>query len=161
MNIRTQVSVVAMWALAATSAAARGEGAGQDLAGQGEGIFKQICASCHTIGRGKLVGPDLLGVTERREQSWLRVHIQSPSVHHDQNDPISHENRETFGMRMPDLGLRDQQVEALITYLGTGEAAPAATPALYFPTLALGVLAIVGLTVLGLRAGTKRVEVRP
>ena len=32
----------------------------------GEEIFQSGCNACHTIGGGRLVGPDLLGVSERR-----------------------------------------------------------------------------------------------
>lgn len=40
--------------------------------------FKQNCTSCHTIGGGKLVGPDLKGVTQRRERGWLLRFIVDP-----------------------------------------------------------------------------------
>ena len=33
----------------------------------GQQTFQSVCVSCHTIGKGKLVGPDLAGVTERRD----------------------------------------------------------------------------------------------
>ena len=126
----------------------------------GESTFLQICAACHTIGAGVLVGPDLQGVTERREDEWLKVQIQSPSIHHEENDPIAVANREEFGMRMPDLGLTDQQVEAVIAYLGAEEPTPVAIPSLYVPTLAIGILGIIVLTLIGLIVGTKKVEVR-
>ena len=41
----------------------------------GEKIFKQNCTACHTIGGGRLVGPDLSGVTEKREDKWLKSWI--------------------------------------------------------------------------------------
>ncbi len=151
--------VAAIWVFAATNVGAQGDGEARVL--QGEAVFGQTCTICHTIGRGALVGPDLQGVTERREESWLKVHIQSPSVHRAQNDPIAMANLETFKFRMPDLGLTEQQVEAVIAYLKTGETGPAAIPAKYIPTLVIGLLAIVGITLIGLVAGTKRVEVRP
>lgn len=150
--------VVAIWTLAVTSAGAE---EGEERALQGKEVFGQRCTACHTIGRGAAVGPDLQGVTTRRQESWLKIQIQSPSVHRAQNDPISKANLEKFGMSMPDLGLSEEQVEAVIAYLKTAETAPAATPALYAPTLAIGVLVIAGLTLIGLMAGTKRVEVRP
>ncbi len=127
---------------------------------EGEGVFGQTCAACHTIGGGVLVGPDLQGVTERREESWLMVQIQSPSVHQEQNDPISVSNREEFGLSMPDLGLTEEQVESVIAYLRTGEAAPRTIPGAFIPTLAAGLLTVVALTLFGLRLGRKRVEVR-
>lgn len=33
--------------------------------------FKQNCASCHTIGGGRLTGPDLKNVSERQSKDWL------------------------------------------------------------------------------------------
>ncbi|MDD3722276.1 MAG: c-type cytochrome [Lutibacter sp.] len=36
----------------------------------GEKLFKSVCAACHKLD-AKLVGPALLGVTERRDQAWL------------------------------------------------------------------------------------------
>ena len=127
----------------------------------GESTFSQICTACHTIGAGKLVGPDLQDVTERREDAWLKVQIQSPSLHHEGNDPIAVANLEQFGIRMPDLGLTDQQVEAVIAYLGAEEPPPLATPSLYAPTLAVGIFGMIVLTLIGLIVGTKKVEVRP
>ena len=41
----------------------------------GEKLFKQNCTACHTIGGGRLVGPDLSGVTEKREDKWLKSWI--------------------------------------------------------------------------------------
>jgi len=105
----------------------------------------------------------LQGVTERRDGAWLKVHIQSPSVHHAQNDPVARANLERFRMRMPDLGLTEHEVEAALAYLQVASRAPgaASTPALYVPTLVAALLGVAGLTFLGLRAGRKRVEVRP
>ncbi len=149
----------ALWVFTATNIGAQGDK--EDNVLQGKAIFGQNCSTCHTMGRGVLVGPDLQGVTAKREESWLRVQIKAPSVLRAQNDPIARSNFEKFGIRMPDLGLTEQQVEAVIAYLKTAEPAPVSTPAQYFPTLAIGMLAIVGLTLIGLIAGTKRVEVRP
>ncbi|MCP3995998.1 MAG: cytochrome c, partial [bacterium] len=40
--------------------------------------FKQNCTSCHTIGGGRLVGPDLRNVTERKDRAWLARFIVDP-----------------------------------------------------------------------------------
>lgn len=49
-------------------------------AANGEKIFKSVCAACHTLDR-KLVGPPLLGITEKRERDWLIAWIKdSPGM---------------------------------------------------------------------------------
>ncbi|MBI4320204.1 MAG: cytochrome c [Chloroflexi bacterium] len=150
-----------VWAFAAASAGAE---EGQERADQGKAIFGQNCAGCHAFGR-VMVGPDLQGVTQRRQESWLKVQIQSPSAHRAQNDPIAKANLEQFRIPMPDLGLTNEQVEAMLAYLKSTETkatdtAPSAIPNLYFLTLAIGGLAVAGITIIGLVVGTKRVEVR-
>lgn len=42
--------------------------------------FRQNCASCHTIGGGRLTGPDLKDVTKRKERDWLVNFIQNPTA---------------------------------------------------------------------------------
>ena len=34
-------------------------------------FFKQNCTSCHTIGGGRLTGPDLKDVTTRKDRAWF------------------------------------------------------------------------------------------
>src|SRR5499433_3656295 len=41
-------------------------------------LFKKLCAPCHTIGVGDRVGPDLRGVVERRQRTWLARFITAP-----------------------------------------------------------------------------------
>jgi mono/diheme cytochrome c family protein len=38
------------------------------------------CGSCHKVGGGKLVGPDLQGVLTRRDQTWVAKMILRPEV---------------------------------------------------------------------------------
>lgn len=46
----------------------------------GEKLFKSTCAACHKLD-AKLLGPALLGVTERRDQDWLIAWIKdSPGM---------------------------------------------------------------------------------
>lgn len=52
----------------------------EDIA-KGEEIFKaKGCTACHKVGGGKLVGPDLLGVTKRRTLKWVERQILKPEV---------------------------------------------------------------------------------
>jgi mono/diheme cytochrome c family protein len=41
--------------------------------------FKTLCVSCHTIGGGRLVGPDLKNVAERKDRAWLARFIVDPA----------------------------------------------------------------------------------
>jgi cytochrome c2 len=34
-------------------------------------LFRQFCVACHTIGQGKLIGPDLIDVHNRRSEAGL------------------------------------------------------------------------------------------
>lgn len=130
---------------------------------EGKQLFQMKCTACHTIGEGVRVGPDLKGVTERRDLAWLKRFILEPDRVLKEGDPIARAMLQEFGIPMPNLGLTVPQVEAAIAYLQTtaGSGAPVAIPALYIPTLAIGVFAITALTLVGLIAGRKKVEVRP
>lgn len=49
------------------------------LAGRGEDLFAaKGCIGCHTIGGGRLTGPDLQGVTDRRSYEWIVAMITNP-----------------------------------------------------------------------------------
>jgi mono/diheme cytochrome c family protein len=50
-------------------------------------FFQQNCASCHTIGGGRLVGPDLKDVDQRAERDWLVDFILDPKGVIDSGDP--------------------------------------------------------------------------
>jgi mono/diheme cytochrome c family protein len=47
---------------------------GQELFGE------KGCTACHKVGGGKLVGPDLKGVTARRDETWIKRMILRPDV---------------------------------------------------------------------------------
>jgi cytochrome c2 len=44
---------------------------------EGKKLFNTNCAACHTIGKGKLTGPDLKDVTKRLEEDYLFTFIYS------------------------------------------------------------------------------------
>jgi hypothetical protein len=43
-------------------------------------IFTTRCMACHTFGKGVKVGPDLKGVTERRQRDWIVKMVRSSST---------------------------------------------------------------------------------
>ncbi len=96
---------------------ANSEEADSKNAEKGEVVFKEKgCPACHTIGGGKLSGPDLAGVTERREEEWLREWIKSPDKMI-MTDPIAKDLLKEYYVPMPNQGLTDEEVDEVIIYL--------------------------------------------
>ena len=91
----------------------------------GETIFQTKCVACHTIGKGKLVGPDLKDVTARRDARWLKSFIADPNKLFAANDPTAQQLlSESNNVKMPALGLTAAEVDALVAFLaGAGPAA--------------------------------------
>lgn len=90
----------------------------KESASVGEALFQAKCSPCHTIGGGRLVGPDLKGVTALRDHAWLANFISAPDRVLAGGDPIaSRLLKEYGGVAMPNLGLNHSQVDELITYL--------------------------------------------
>lgn len=99
-------------------------------AGEGETLFQQKCIACHTIGGGDLVGPDLAGVTGRRDNAWLSQWILAPDKVLAAGDPTATELYQKYkNIPMPNLGLTESEVAALIAYLASPGAKSAPTPA--------------------------------
>ena len=51
--------------------------------------FRQNCISCHTIGGGRLTGPDLKDVTKRQNREWLTNYLLNPRAVIDSGDPYA------------------------------------------------------------------------
>lgn len=85
---------------------------------RGEALFLQACASCHSVGAGARVGPDLAGVTIRRDPAWLAQFIMAPDLLRQAGDPVATALDEAFpGVRMPNLGLGQNDAADVIHYL--------------------------------------------
>lgn len=84
----------------------------------GKALFIKACATCHTIGHGDLVGPDLKDVTARRDRQWLASFMMAPNRMLANKDPVAVELAEKYkGVRMPNLGLQEVDVSDLISYI--------------------------------------------
>ncbi|MCG8450229.1 MAG: cytochrome c [Pirellulales bacterium] len=51
--------------------------------------FRQNCISCHTIGGGRLTGPDLKDVSKRQDRQWLIKFLMNPRAVIDSGDPYA------------------------------------------------------------------------
>ncbi len=129
----------------------------------GEEIFQDFCAACHTIGKGKLVGPDLAGVTSRREKGWLTRQIKDPERLIAENDPIAMQLlKESDDVSMVSLELSDEEVVAVIAYLKSTEqqaTVEIGLPSQYVPTVLISIVVLTGLTLIALKVGSKNVDV--
>lgn len=92
---------------------------------QGEHLFRTRCVTCHTIGDGEqgvapgLEGPDLLGVLERRDRSWLTRWVRVPDQMLEERDPIAMALLAKYDLPMPNMRLSEADVKDLIGYLGS------------------------------------------
>jgi protein SCO1/2 len=91
---------------------------------EGQHLVHLHCAACHTLGHGDRIGPDLLGVTTRRDRAWLARFIQRPDQVLAAGDPVA---TELFArhkqVQMPNLRLGEVDVAALLKYLEAQTAA--------------------------------------
>ncbi|SHF88913.1 Cytochrome oxidase Cu insertion factor, SCO1/SenC/PrrC family [Loktanella atrilutea] len=86
---------------------------------RGEAMFVKVCAACHTIGSGVKFGPDLAGVTLRRNPDWLLRYLQAPDVMLRDGDPTAVAlNARYPAVKMPFMGLTETDAADLIFYLG-------------------------------------------
>ncbi len=78
--------------------------------------FKQNCSSCHTIGGGRLTGPDLKHVEKRKDRDWLIKFIVDPTGVLDSGDPYALKLLdEARGARMnPIAGMSRKRAEQLL-----------------------------------------------
>ena len=69
------------------------------LADLGAEVFARQCASCHALRGPEKVGPNLAGVTIRRDPEWTAAMIQRPDsmVEHDR---LAGELQQVYGARM-------------------------------------------------------------
>ena len=106
----------ALTALAAPLGAAGVAGqAGED----GKAIYEGLCKGCHTIGGGKLVGPDMQGIADRRDADWVRAFILGPDKLIAAGDPIAKQLLGEYNnVPMPNLGVTEAQIGPLMTFLG-------------------------------------------
>ncbi|MHC5210709.1 MAG: c-type cytochrome [Planctomycetota bacterium] len=99
VGTRRVVSVLAgLCVLGALAGTALGQGPSEEA----YKYFELNCQSCHTIGGGKLAGPDLKGLFERRDRDWLVPYILNPKAVIDSGDAYAQEIfREAKGVYMP------------------------------------------------------------
>jgi nitrite reductase (NO-forming) len=82
---------------------------------RGQTLFNTRCLACHSIGKGTVIGPDLGGVTGRRDERWLTAWLRSPET------MIAHDDTakallNRFKVPMPNQNLSPLEIADLIKY---------------------------------------------
>jgi cytochrome c oxidase subunit II len=76
----------------------------------GKALYDQKCAACHSIGGqgGKManLGGPLDGVGKKHDAAWLTEYLKDPKSKNPQS-------------KMPKIQLTDEQLRAVVDYLGT------------------------------------------
>jgi cytochrome c2 len=90
------------------------------------GFFQQRCTMCHTIGGGRLVGPDLKDVAKRKDREWLEHFIQNPKAIIDSGDAYALDlQKNSRGIVMPTMpGLTPELTDALLDLIQQESALP-------------------------------------
>lgn len=87
------------------------------LAERGEDLFTQKgCVGCHTIGKGRLTGPDFTTVESWRDFEWFYHMVSNPDSM-TKNDPQAKQLLLEYMTPMPDLNVQPDEVRALYEYL--------------------------------------------
>ena len=90
----------------------------------GEDNFNTYCVVCHTIGGGRVIGPDLDGVHQRHSNDWLLEFIQSSQSLINSGDPEAVKiYKEYNGLIMPDSLLSENQIESVMDYIAAHNSA--------------------------------------
>lgn len=88
---------------------------------KGKEVFAQKgCNGCHKIGGGKLVGPDLKGVTGRRDKEWIAKMILRPDLMV-KEDATAKDLFKTYMTAMPNQNVPEGDLAPLMSYLKANE----------------------------------------
>jgi len=117
MSKRAVHGIIGAAAVGLLVAAASPARAAADAA-EAKKIFNQRCTACHTYGKGVKVGPDLKGVTERRQRPWILKFVRSSQTVIQGGDPIAKALFAEFKQqRMPDwTDLSEAQINAIMDW---------------------------------------------
>lgn len=84
------------------------------------------CRGCHTIGGGRLVGPDLKGVTDKYPEAWLIKFIQNSQAMVKAGDKRAVKIFNEYNkIPMPSHNYTDAQVKDILLYIKNGGKLPA------------------------------------
>ena len=90
---------------------------------KGETLYRTRCSACHTIGAQqtageKRIGPDLAGVTKKRDRAWLTRWLAEPDKMIAEKDPLAMALLAAYNdIPMPNLRLSPVEIEELLIHI--------------------------------------------
>lgn len=120
-KLTVAVGAIALFgALPLSLAHAQGSGFTVDaaLAKKGKTLYaNKGCVTCHSVGQGVRAGPDLLGVTDRRDLTWLKNWMKDPATMLQTDSIAMALLAAAKGVKMPNVKLTEQEIDALLHYI--------------------------------------------
>ena len=81
-------------------------------------IFRRTCATCHTVGDGRLVGPDLANVHNKRDEAWILKFVKSSQTLIKSGDAQAMQIFADFNnIPMPDQPLSEAEILKVLAYI--------------------------------------------
>jgi len=92
---------------------------------QGKLDFESKCLACHSLGGGRKLGPDLAGVTKRRNDAWLTRWLKSPEKMLESDPDAQAMLKEHNNIPMPNQNLSDAEIRQYLQYFHWIDTQPA------------------------------------
>ena len=93
----------------------------QEMADKGKAVFSIQCATCHTLGSDRLIGPGLKGITEKRSPEWILNIITNPEENL-KKDPLGKALLEEYKAVMPYQGITEEGARQILEFLRSNDA---------------------------------------
>ncbi len=94
------------------------------MAIKGKQDFESKCLACHSIGQGKKLGPDLAGLTKRRNDAWITSWLLNPEKML-ANDPDAKAMlKEYNNIPMPNQNLTNAEIQQYLKYFHWADTQP-------------------------------------
>jgi nitrite reductase (NO-forming) len=91
----------------------------------GKLAFESKCLACHSIGEGRKLGPDLAGVSKRRDRAWLGRWLKEPEKMLQSDAAAQALLKEYNNVPMPNQSLGDAEIRQYLRYFEWVDAQPA------------------------------------
>ncbi len=88
---------------------------------KGKLSFESKCLACHSIAGGDKLGPDLYGVTRRRDDAWIARWLRSPEQML-KSDPVAKQLLDKYKLPMPNQNATEEDIRAYTAYFKWADA---------------------------------------